>query len=123
VRVGRWFVTSSVCSASDASTLIVQLVCPLLDGYACPGASLLSLLVHPCDWWCLRCCACRTIEQVSANIECNAVSAVQVTHHFLKRMVSLVTLAMHMTLLPGAVQPLKMCRACCVPLLCLVAAN
>ncbi|WIA08978.1 hypothetical protein OEZ85_008392 [Tetradesmus obliquus] len=28
----------------------------------------------------------KTIEQVQANIECNAVSAVQVTHHFLKRM-------------------------------------
>jgi hypothetical protein len=37
---------------------------------------------------CCRCCMCRTIEQVAANIECNAVSAVQVTHHFLKRMVS-----------------------------------
>ena len=29
----------------------------------------------------------RTAEQIGANIECNAVSAVHVTHHFLKRMV------------------------------------
>lgn len=32
-------------------------------------------------------CFCRSIEQVQANIECNAVSAVSITHHFLKRMV------------------------------------
>jgi hypothetical protein len=42
---------------------------------------------------------------VSANIECNAVSAVQVTHHFLKRMVSLMTVVMHRTLWPRSVQP------------------
>jgi NAD(P)-dependent dehydrogenase (short-subunit alcohol dehydrogenase family) len=29
----------------------------------------------------------RSAEQVQANIECNAVSAVHITHHFLKRMV------------------------------------
>jgi hypothetical protein len=67
--------------------------------------------MHPGDWLCLRCCACRTIEQVSANIECNAVSAVQVTHHFLKRMVSLMTVVMHRTLSPGAVQPWQICKA------------
>jgi hypothetical protein len=32
-------------------------------------------------------CANRTAEEVRANIECNAMSAVDVTHHFLKRMV------------------------------------
>lgn len=31
---------------------------------------------------------CRTAEEVRKNIECNALSAVDVTHHFLKRMVS-----------------------------------
>jgi hypothetical protein len=30
----------------------------------------------------------RTAEEVRKNIECNALSAVDVTHHFLKRMVS-----------------------------------
>lgn len=30
---------------------------------------------------------CRTAEEVRKNIECNALSAVDVTHHFLKRMV------------------------------------
>lgn len=30
----------------------------------------------------------RSAEEVRKNIECNALSAVDVTHHFLKRMVS-----------------------------------
>lgn len=30
---------------------------------------------------------CRSAEEVRKNIECNALSAVDVTHHFLKRMV------------------------------------
>jgi hypothetical protein len=34
------------------------------------------------------CCGCRSAEEVRKNIECNALSAVDVTHHFLKRMVS-----------------------------------
>jgi hypothetical protein len=29
----------------------------------------------------------RTAEQIQANIECNALSAVHITHHFLKRLV------------------------------------
>ncbi len=38
-----------------------------------------------CD--CMMYCVCRTADEVRKNIECNAFSAVDVTHHFLKRMV------------------------------------
>lgn len=47
----------------------------------------------------------RPVEAVLANIECNAVSAVAITHHFLKRMVR-VTCAPAYPALCAAARPL-----------------
>lgn len=50
-------------------------------------------------------CSCRPVEAVQANIECNATSAVVVTHHFLQRMVSSwATAAVNSTTSHGHVQ-------------------
>ena len=35
------------------------------------------------------CASCRSLEDQLANLECNATSAVSITHHFLKQMVCL----------------------------------
>ncbi len=53
------------------------------------GACLIILSLSLHDIWCFHAShSCRTIEQVQANLECNATSAVHITHHFLRIMVS-----------------------------------